>query len=86
MGLTPDLVTGVWTGGEDKQIRFRSMLWGQGARAALPIYGYYMQRVYADPTLKISKGDFEQPIGYDPELFNCGNEHHTGTDHNPFGV
>lgn len=86
MGLTPDLVTGVWTGGEDKQIRFRSMLWGQGARAALPIYGYYMQRVYADPTLKISKGDFEQPIGYDPELFNCGNEHHSGPDHNPFGV
>lgn len=86
MGLTPDLVTGVWVGGEDKQIRFRSMFWGQGARSALPIYGYYMQKVYADPTLKISKGDFEVPIGYDPELFNCGDDNIDPGDGNPFGV
>lgn len=86
MGLTPDLVTGVWAGGEDKQVRFRSMLWGQGARMALPIYGYYMQKVYADPTLKISKGDFEQPIGYDPELFSCDGNEHTDGDVNPFGI
>lgn len=86
MGLTPDLVTGVWAGGEDKQVRFRSMLWGQGARAALPIYGYYMQKVYADPTLRISKGDFEQPIGYDPSLFSCENDGAAGGDVNPFGI
>lgn len=86
MGLTPDLVTGVWVGGEDKQVRFRSMLWGQGARAALPIYGYYMQKVYADPTLKISTKDFEQPIGYDPELFNCDNDGDPAGDVNFFGV
>ena len=86
MGLTPDLVTGVWAGGEDKQVRFRSMLWGQGARMALPIYGYYMQKVYADPTLKISKGDFEQPIGYDPSLFSCDDDGHTDGDGNPFGI
>lgn len=86
MGLTPDLVTGVWTGGEDKQVRFRSMLWGQGARAALPIYGYYMQKIYADKTLKISTEDFEQPIGYDPELFSCENEADPNGDVNPFGI
>lgn len=86
MGLTPDLVTGVWVGGEDKQVRFRSMLWGQGARAALPIYGYYMQKVYGDPTLQISTKDFEQPIGYDPELFNCDDDGDPAGDVNDFGV
>lgn len=86
MGLTPDLVTGVWAGGEDKQVRFRSMTWGQGARAALPIYGYYMQKIYADPTLKVSTEDFEQPIGYDPELFSCEGETEGGPDVNPFGI
>jgi penicillin-binding protein 1A len=84
MGLTPDLVTGVWTGGEDKQVRFRSMTWGQGARAALPIYGYYMQKVYADPTLQVSTEDFEQPVGYDPELFSCDDDIDPGMD--PFGI
>ena len=84
MGLTPDLVTGVWTGGEDKQVRFRSMLWGQGARAALPIYGYYMQKVYGDKSLKISTGDFEVPIGYDPELFNCDGDGANEPGTNPF--
>ncbi len=88
MGLTPDLVTGVWAGGEDKQVRFRSMTWGQGARMALPIYGYYMQQVYKDKNLKISTADFEQPIGYDPELFSCeGDNSAVPTDGgNPFGI
>ena len=87
MGLTPDLVTGVWAGGEDKQVRFRSMTWGQGARMALPIYGYYMQQVYKDKDLKISVSDFEQPIGYDPELFNCeGDSNADPNQSNPFGI
>jgi penicillin-binding protein 1A len=71
MGLTPDLVTGVWVGAEDRDVRFTSMAWGQGARMALPIWGYYMQKAYKDETLKLSKGDFEAPVGYDPELFSC---------------
>lgn len=71
IGLTPDLVTGVWTGGEDRAERFRSMTWGQGARMALPIYGYYMQKVYKSKNIKISKEDFEVPIGYDPTVFEC---------------
>jgi penicillin-binding protein 1A len=71
MGLTPDLVTGVWVGANDMQIHFRSYPWGQGARMALPIYGYYMQEVYKDNSIKISKKDFEAPAFYDHSKFNC---------------
>lgn len=73
MALTPDLVTGVWVGAEDMAIRFRSMEWGQGARLALPIYGYMMQRAYKDPKIKISKEDFEVPYGYQNSIYNCTN-------------
>ncbi|HRN42502.1 MAG TPA: transglycosylase domain-containing protein [Vicingus sp.] len=61
MGLTPDLVTGVWVGAEERSIRFATTDMGQGANTALPIWGYFMQKVHADPTLKISSGDFEKP-------------------------
>jgi penicillin-binding protein 1A len=71
MGLTPDLVTGVWVGADDMQIHFRSYPWGQGARMALPIYGYYMQEVYKDKSIDISTGDFEAPPFYDNSIFNC---------------
>ena len=74
MGLTPDLVTGVWVGADDKQIHFRSYPWGQGARMALPIYGYYMQEVYKDKKLKISTSDFERPPYYNDDIFRCKNE------------
>lgn len=71
MGLTPDLVTGVWVGAEDKDVRFRSMTWGQGARMALPIWGYYMKKAYESMDVKLSKEDFPEPMGYDPLQFNC---------------
>jgi penicillin-binding protein 1A len=74
IGLTPDLVTGVWVGADDKQVHFRNYPWGQGARMALPIYGYYMQKVYADPSIEISTGDFEAPDQYDNSIFNCTRE------------
>lgn len=74
IGITPDLVTGVWVGAEDKQVRFRSMLWGQGARMALPIYGYYMQKVYKDKNIKLFSGDFEPPSDYNERAFDCNNE------------
>ena len=61
IGLTPDLVTGVWVGGEERSIRFASTLYGQGANMALPIWGYYMNRVYRDTDIDISKEDFEKP-------------------------
>ncbi|MFT5861162.1 MAG: penicillin-binding protein 1A [Flavobacteriaceae bacterium] len=85
VGVTPDLVTVVWAGGEDKQVRFRSMLWGQGARMALPIYGYYMQQVYKDSKLKISTEDFKEPIGYDPEMFSCDGDANINDEGGMFG-
>jgi len=63
IGITPDLVTGVWTGADDRSVRFSTTDKGQGANMALPIYGYYMNQVYADPSIEISTGDFERPPG-----------------------
>lgn len=73
MGLTPDLVTGVWVGAQDPTVRFSRTSLGQGANTGLPIYGYYMNKVYKDPSIKISKSDFEAPTGYDAEKFRCIN-------------
>ena len=71
IGYTPELVTGCWVGGEDRDIHFDSMQFGQGSRMALPIWGIYMQKVYADtvhtgysPSMR-----FDIPEGFDP----CGN-------------
>ena len=62
MGLVPNLVSGCWVGCEDRIVHFRSLEQGQGARTALPIWALYMQKVYADKTLNISKADFEKPL------------------------
>jgi len=63
MGITPNLVSGVWVGGEERSIHFRSMEHGQGARMAMPIWAKYMQKVYADSTLGYSESDrFEKPL------------------------
>ena len=61
MGLTPDLVTGVWVGCEDRSAHFRTITLGQGANMALPIWALYMRKVYDDPELNISTGDFAKP-------------------------
>ena len=61
MGITPDLVSGCWVGCEDRIVHFRTLELGQGARTAMPIWALYMQKVYADKMLKVSKGDFEAP-------------------------
>lgn len=61
MGLTPDLVAGCWVGGEDRSVHFNSTTEGQGASMALPIWGKFFQKVYADKSIKISKGDFYRP-------------------------
>jgi len=71
IGITPDLVTGVWVGAEDRSARFRSTALGQGANMALPIWGLYMQRVYRDNKLKISTDDFERPESLIGVNFNC---------------
>lgn len=72
MGITPDLTTGVWVGAEDRSVHFRSTALGQGSRTALPIWAIYMQKVYADKSLKISKGDFPKPNAPGVDLnFDC---------------
>lgn len=68
IGLTPDLVAGAWVGGEDRSVHFNSMVEGQGATMALPIWGYFFSRVYADKNLKVSKGEFPRPKNIDPNL------------------
>ena len=66
MGITPDLVSGCWVGGEDRDIHFNSMTLGQGAAMALPIWGYYMKKVYRDKTLGYDpKAVFDIPRDYD---------------------
>jgi penicillin-binding protein 1A len=62
MGLTPDLVTGVWAGCEDRAAHFRTITFGQGANMALPIWALYMKKVYADEDIDISMGDFDKPL------------------------
>jgi len=62
IGLTKDLVSGVWVGGDERSIHFKSSVLGQGARMARPIWDYYMQSVYADTVLGYEKGPFPKPI------------------------
>lgn len=61
MGIVPNLVTGVWVGGEDRATHFRSTAYGQGATMALPIWGVYMKSCYADEDLNVSDGSFKRP-------------------------
>lgn len=71
MGFTPDLVSGVWVGGEERYIHFNSMAEGQGASMALPIYGKYMVKVYGDKDLPYDQSrTFTFPAGIDL----CGGE------------
>lgn len=61
IGLTPELAAGCWVGGEDRSVHFNSMEQGQGASMALPIWGKFFSKVYADKTLKVSQGEFPKP-------------------------
>ena len=71
IGVTPQLVAGVWTGAEDRGISFSNMQYGQGAAAALPVFGLFMKKVYADKTLNYSKEDFKQPPGGMTRVLDC---------------
>ena len=61
MGMVPNLATGVWVGCEDRSARFKGITYGQGATSALPIWGMFMKKCYADKTLNVSKSEFERP-------------------------
>ena len=67
MGFTPSLVSGCWVGGDERDIHFGRMTYGQGATAALPIWAMYMKKVYDDPTLGYDQQErFKLPEGFDP--------------------
>ena len=61
MGMVPNLVTGVWVGGEDRAVHFDNIAYGQGASMALPIWALFMKAAYENPDLGISLEDFEAP-------------------------
>ncbi len=61
IGMVPDLVTGVWVGGEERSVRFPTITYGQGATMALPIWGMYMKDLYANEEIEVSKEPFEKP-------------------------
>ncbi len=61
MGIVPNLCTGVWVGGDDRATHFPTTRFGQGAAMALPVWALFMEKCYADTTLKVSKKAFVQP-------------------------
>jgi len=61
MGIVPNLVTGVWVGGEDRATHFSSTAYGQGATMALPVWALYMKKCYADEELDVSDKAFKKP-------------------------
>lgn len=78
MGFTPQLVSGVWVGGEDRDIHFDNMQMGQGATMALPIWAYYMKKIYRDHSLPYdSSAVFDVPEDFNP----CGHDD-MGSDEN----
>ena len=78
VGLTHDLVTGIWTGGDERAIHFPSWLFGQGGKTARPIWANYMLKVYADPESGIVKGQFKRPTSGLDMTLDCSR--HEGSD------
>lgn len=88
MGITPNLVSGCWVGCDDRSIHFRTVNLGQGANMALPIWAYYMKKVYADKTLNISQADFQRPPGKLSIELDCSkytNNNSTNINDSDFG-
>ncbi|PRY91410.1 transglycosylase domain-containing protein [Marinilabilia salmonicolor] len=80
MGVTPNLVTGVWVGGEDRDIHFDNIGMGQGANTALPIWALYMNKVYEDEEIPITQEDkFEEPVNFNINL-DCPDENITADE------
>lgn len=61
IGMVPNLISGAWVGGEDRQVRFSSTTYGQGASMALPIWALFMRKCYEDESLSVSKDNFDKP-------------------------
>jgi penicillin-binding protein 1A len=71
MGITPELVAGAWVGAEDRSVHFASTAQGQGATLALPIWGKFFKKVYADKTLNLSKAEFKKPASLGNIELDC---------------
>jgi penicillin-binding protein 1A len=79
MGLTPQLTTGVWVGAEERSVHFRTIEMGQGARLALPIWGIYMKKIYADSTLHVRPTPFPLPSQPVTVPLDCENQEKKGS-------
>jgi penicillin-binding protein 1A len=86
MGLTPDLVAGCWVGGEERSVHFNNINEGQGASMALPIWGKFFQKVYADKSLKISKNGFPKPSNMGNIELDCSAYDSQTDKENPEGL
>ena len=62
MGITHNLVTGVWVGGDERSIHFHSWGFGSGSKSARPIWDKFMMKVYSKPETGITKGYFKRPV------------------------
>lgn len=71
MGVTKDLVCATWVGCDSRKVRFRSTAYGQGAHAALPIFGYFIKRAKADPKLGITLQPIDRPPHELSIEYNC---------------
>ncbi|AMD85768.1 penicillin-binding protein 1A [Capnocytophaga haemolytica] len=82
IAMVPNLVTGVWVGGEDRAVHFRTTAYGQGATMALPIWGYYMKKCYADRDLSVSKEAFPPPQNKQIQI-DCSKEKESEGEESP---
>lgn len=71
MGITKDLVTGVWVGADDRSVHFNDSETGEGSHTALPIFGRFMEKVYADPNLPYKPGPFPKPWVKITKTYDC---------------
>ncbi|WP_299517371.1 penicillin-binding protein 1A [Mucilaginibacter sp.] len=71
MGITKDLVTGIWVGADDRSVHFTNSETGEGSHTALPIFGSFMQRVYADPQSGYTYGAFPKPWTKITKSYDC---------------
>ena len=81
VGYTPRLSFGAWVGGDEHDVHFASMAYGQGANSALPIVAYFLQKVFADKTLDYDpEEDFDIPAGFDPCGYSGGGGEEDGEE------
>jgi penicillin-binding protein 1A len=71
VGITKDLVTGIWVGADDRSVHFTSMETGEGSHTALPIFGRFMEKVYADPKSGYTYGQFPKPWSKITKTYDC---------------